>query len=199
MQTLHCKGKISRFRSPTDQIFESARGATIHKKRLHNTFAESYQGGRGRESILGQSGVYWQEAKGKTNTWNQHKCLCYTFHQGQPFTNIMRIFDPTPHGAVRGIFSLISLFVWTIRSCSTMATAFQRGVNLSNGMYKKSSLVTKHKNIFNHSRSCKKAFKTPFLPPGSLTNTLPVSSVIPLALSPPQFTVMFCCQCISCK
>ena len=132
-----------------------------------------------------------------------------TFHQEQPFTNIMRIFDPTPHGAVRGIFSLISLFVWTIRSCSTMATAFQRGVNLSNGMYKKSSLVTKHKNIFNHSRSCKKAFKTPFLSPGSLTNTLPVSSVIPflfslflstpLALSPPQFTVMSCCQCISCK
>ena len=106
-----------------------------------------------------------------------------TFHQGQPFTNIMRIFDPTPHGAVRGILSLISLFVWTIRSCSTMATAFQRGVNLSNGMYKKSSLVTKHKNIFNPSRRCKKAFKTPFLPPGSLTNTLPVSSVIPFLFS----------------
>ena len=71
------------------------------------------------------------------------------FHQEQSFTNIMRIFDPTPHGAVRGIFSLISLFVWTIRSCSTMATAFQRGVNLSDRMYKKSSLVTKHKkNIY---------------------------------------------------
>ena len=45
------------------------------KKKAPLTFAESYQGGRGRESILGQSGVYWQDAKGKTNTWNQHKCL----------------------------------------------------------------------------------------------------------------------------
>ena len=144
MQTLHCKGKVSRFRSPTDQIFESARGAIFHKKRLHLPSPSHTRVGEVGSQYLANQGCIDKMPRAKP-TPETNINVSVTFYQEQPFTNIMRIFDPTPHGAVRGILSLISLFVWTIRSCSTMATAFQRGVNLWNGMYKKSSLVTKHK------------------------------------------------------
>ena len=44
------------------------------------TLAESYQAGRGLESILGQSGVYWLAAIGRRDTWESIQQFVQVFH-----------------------------------------------------------------------------------------------------------------------